>query len=127
MPEPPEQAAPPDDAEDWTHEQWLEWLRATDPDPGTPILRRPGISPDRPLGSRLLGAAMLGMFEAVYGPRQQDEVVIVVESGEDTEPEPMEVHLVPEHPEESSVVLRPWLREDPQQERPARGPDLDEE
>lgn len=125
MAEPSDQPAPPEDAEDWSHEQWLEWLRGTEPEPlvGETVLRRPGISADRPLGTRLLGAAMVGMFEAVYGPRREDEVVIVAETGEDTDPEAVEIHLVPDHPEESSVVLRPWLRQGTGPEEPGASSD----
>lgn len=100
---------PPADPEEWSDEQWIAWLRATD-------AKESGEAPDRPVtpGSRLvhtaggavLGTAMLALSQAIYG-RRDDEVVVVVDGG--TAPAPdvdFEVHLDPEHPERSAVVFR---------------------
>jgi hypothetical protein len=117
--EPPDPASadgPPADPEDWTNEQWIEWLNATDAQAGvdrddppvTPIGRIA-----RSSGGQVLGQAMLGMANAIFG-RQDDEVVIVSEG--DTEPDPDEpftVHLDPDHPERSTVVFRPGVEPPP--------------
>lgn len=106
---------PPVDPEDWTDEQWLLWLKATDADaqaegdapPVTPVGRIAHST-----GGQLLGQAMLGMANAIYG-RRDDEIVIVAEG--DSEPErdePFTVHLDPDHPERSSVVFRPASDQD---------------
>jgi hypothetical protein len=105
---------PPADPEAWTDEQWLEWLRATDgsgfggadgdegSDPGTKMTaftQRPG--------ARALGAAMLGLRNAMYG-RPDDEIVVVADAGGDppgSETELHELHLDPDHPERSEVVV----------------------
>ncbi|HUO48367.1 MAG TPA: hypothetical protein VMU09_05995 [Acidimicrobiales bacterium] len=104
---------PPSDPEAWSDEQWLEWLRVTDgagyggpdadegSDPGTKMTeftRRPG--------ARALGAAMLGLRNAMYG-RPDDEIVIVADAGGDPPgpPERHELHLDPDHPERSEVVV----------------------
>jgi hypothetical protein len=104
-------AGPPDDPEDWSDEQWLEWLEATDADPDSPadadeepttVLGRAV----RSTGGQLLGQAMAGLSNAIYGEKD-DEVVIVAEgTSEPGKDEPFVVHLDPDHPERSSVVFR---------------------
>lgn len=93
---------PPTDADDWTDDQWLAWLRATDADypddrPATTIgrLTRSG-------GGQALGQAMLGLANAMYG-RQDDDVVVVAERGEPDRDQPFAVRLDPDHP---VVVVR---------------------
>jgi hypothetical protein len=99
---------PPSDPEEWSDEQWLAWLRATD------ATAERGA--DRPvtIGSRLahstggsvLGTAMLALSQVIYG-RRDDEVVIVVDAGSEPAPDVgFEVHLDPDHPERSTVVFR---------------------
>jgi len=100
---------PPSDPEEWSDEQWLAWLKATDErlaieEASAPVTTGARIA--HSAGGSVLGQAMLGMAQAIYG-RRDDEVVIVVEG--DSEPnddQPFEVHLDAEHPERSSVVFR---------------------
>ena len=99
---------PPDDPEDWSDEQWLAWLRRTDAGesdvPSPP--RTTAKWRDRP-GATVLGAAMLGLRDAIYG-RPRDEIVIVQDVGGDPPDDDRPVvHLDPEHPELSTVVVRP--------------------
>ena len=101
---------PPSDPNEWTDEQWLEWLKATDDSPND--------EPEEPLAkvvkqivqstpAQALGQAMLGMAKAIYG-RPDDDVSIVAEGlGENFDDEPFAVRLDPEHPERSSVVFKP--------------------
>ncbi len=107
---------PPADPEAWTDEEWLDWLRATDgsgfgggdDEEGgagtrmTAFTRRPG--------ARAIGAAMIGLRNALYGYKE-DEIVIVADAGGDppNDPDLHDVHLDPEFPERSEVVvhLRP--------------------
>jgi hypothetical protein len=100
---------PPADPEQWSSEQWIEWLKATDADAqadhGAPPVTRMGRVIQTGAG-QLLGQAMLGMASAMYG-RRDEEIVIVAEG--DSEPDPdqrLSVHLDPDHPEQSFVVLR---------------------
>jgi len=98
---------PPEDAESWTDEEWIAWLEATD-DSGGDVASSPvgsrHWSRRRPAG--LLGAAMLGLHEAIYG-RHDDEIVIVADAGGDPPGDDFpEVHLDPEHPERSEVIVR---------------------
>jgi hypothetical protein len=65
---------PPEDPEDWTEEQWRAWLATAPPDPDTgrahPLTRAVSTS-----GGTMLGAAMLGLDQAIYGERPKAEVV----------------------------------------------------
>jgi hypothetical protein len=100
---------PPSDPNDWTDEQWLTWLKATDDVPSdapddaiSTVVRR--VVESGP--GQALGQAMLGLSQAIYG-RHDDDVAIVVEgSGEGTDDEPFAVRLDPNHPERSSVTFR---------------------
>ena len=100
---------PPADPNEWTDEQWIEWLKATDDEvaaePGvdfSTVMRR--VVESTP--GQVLGQAMLGLSQAIYG-RHDDTVAIVVEgAGEGTDDEPFAVRLDPQHPERSSVVFK---------------------
>ena len=101
---------PPADPEEWTDEQWIAWLEATDADAPAGGGNRPATMGARVVhstGGQVLGQSMLGLAYAIYG-RRDDEVVIVAEGdSEQGEDEPFTVHLDPDHPERSSVVFRP--------------------
>lgn len=104
--EPPPE--PPEDPEAWTDEQWLAWLRSTDDEvaeaPASP--RVTAKWRDRP-GATVLGAAMLGLRDAIYG-RPDGEIVIVQDApGDPPDEDGPVVHLDPEHPERSEVIVRP--------------------
>lgn len=97
--------APPDDAEDWTDDQWLEWLAGED---GAGV-DRPHRAAERPPGKASLGQAMLaggliGLHEVFYGPRDEDPV-LVVDADEPLSPNEMEVHLEPGDPRASWVRM----------------------
>jgi len=102
---------PPADPDDWTDEQWLEWLEAADAAAGDG-----GALPERPVTragrmaasvpGTVLGNAMIGVANAIYG-RQQAKVVIVQEAGGDPPTgDDIELHLDPDHPDRSQVVVR---------------------
>jgi len=108
---------PPEDPESWSDEQWISWLESTD-DPDAedgPGAHRPRHwSRGRP--ASMLGAAMLGLHEVIYG-RHDDEIAIVVDAGGDPPGDDVpEVHLDAEHPERSEVIVH--------RDRPKRAPDL---
>jgi len=99
---------PPADPEDWTDEEWLAWLEATDVDTTADLGSGPRLAAWRshPVGS-VLGAAMLGLRDAIYG-RPDDEVAIVQEAGGDPPGGDLhDIRLDPDHPERSEVVVRP--------------------
>lgn len=103
---------PPENPEDWTDEEWLAWLAAGD-------LLGPGDEPGRPdpsrrptlrdgIGAKMLAAGMRGLNDAIYGPK--DEPAIVIDAaGDPPDPEGLDVQLDPDHPDQSVVVVRPWL------------------
>src|SRR5579864_5258119 len=106
---------PPEDPEQWTDEQWLDWLQQTDlasdsvnPDERAPV--RPAAE-TLPVSGQLLYAGMRGLFEVIYGRIDQPAIVIEASGGDPEEPESLEISLDPDHPEESTVVVRPWLIE----------------
>ena len=103
----------PGDAQDWSDEQWLAWLAETDAAPeaaravapdeaGVPSWRKGS------LGSQFVAAAMVGLAEAIYGPKEKPAIVIDA-SGDPPGDGALELALDPDHPEQSVVVIRPWL------------------
>ncbi len=102
----------PDDPDEWTDEQWLAWLAEGDgvgpvvgPEPSQPA-RRPTFREG--LGAKMLAAGMRGLNDAIYGPK--DEPAIVIDAaGDPPDPEGLDVQLDPDHPDQSVVVVRPWL------------------
>lgn len=105
--EPLNPGEPPDDPEAWTDEQWITWLQATDdPDAVADTARARARRWQQRRPASMLGAAMLGLHEVIYG-RKDDEIVIVADAGGDPPGDDVpEVHLDPEHPERSRVVVR---------------------
>ncbi len=99
---------PPSDPNEWTDEQWIDWLKATDDD--TPVNHERLASVMQRVAEstpgQVLGQAMLGLSHAMYGVHDEDVVIVVDANGETTEDEPFAVRLDPEHPERSSVVFR---------------------
>lgn len=65
---------PPQNADDWTEDQWREWLANAPADPDTghahPLTR----AASSPSGV-VLGAAMMGLDQAIYGERPKVEIV----------------------------------------------------
>lgn len=97
---------PPQDPESWTDEQWLAWLASTDEvGSGDSPATRAGRMVRRPPASAL-GAAMLGLRDAIYGRRDDDVVIVVDAGGDPPRGDEPQVHLDPEHPERSEVVIR---------------------
>lgn len=104
----------PEDPEDWTDEEWLAWLAegdvAADAGDGVDDTFAPGASTGRrrSLGAEMVAAAMSGLAEAMYGPREKPAIVVDA-SGDPPGDGALDVQLDPEHPEHSVVVVRPWL------------------
>jgi hypothetical protein len=100
---------PPADPEDWTDDQWLDWLAEQDAAAGDAPRRddRPVPTP-RSLPAELLGGAMRGLAEALYGPRKREVEIVSEAPGDPLDDDPLELHLDPDDPTESRAVLRPW-------------------
>jgi hypothetical protein len=95
---------PPADPEEWTDDQWLAWLADTDDVVGDPV-RRPTGRVTRTSGGQVLGNAMLGVANALYG-REAPRVVVVAEAPGRPEDDPFDLQLDPDHPDRSVVVVR---------------------
>ena len=65
-------AEPPQDPDDWTEEQWREWLLSAPADPDTG--RAHPMSRVRQ-GGAVVAAAMFGLERALYGERPKVEIV----------------------------------------------------
>ena len=95
---------PPRDPEAWSDEQWIAWLEATD-EAAAARLRPAGARRRARRPASMLGSAMTGLHDVLYG--RPDEVVIVADAGGDPPGEGgPEVHLDPDHPERSEVIVR---------------------
>ena len=103
-----ESAEPPADPEAWSDEEWLGWLE--DVDAKTAREELPRLTPwrQKTLGIQMLSASMFGLFEAMYGARDEPAIVIQV-SGDPPGNDPIEPHLDPIKPSSSTVIVRPWL------------------
>jgi hypothetical protein len=99
-------AQPPLDPESWTDEQWLTWLKATDDAvevsdiPATVSFRV-----THSAGGQALGDAMRGLANAMYGPKDEDLIIVSEAGGQPEDDEPFVVHLDREHPERSTAVF----------------------
>ena len=94
--------APPFDPDDWTDEQWMEWLRATEVEGDDPRVYAPRLS--SPV-STVLGAAMMGLQKGMYGDVEKPEVIIEVDAnGQD---DGIKVVLDPDDPTQSTIIVRP--------------------
>lgn len=98
---------PPDDPQDWSDEQWLDWLAEGDAEAAAAGDVPSSAAPRRERGAvaTVMGAAMLGMAEAIYGPR--DEAAEVVQAaGGPPDDDWLDLTLDPDHPEDSVAVVR---------------------
>lgn len=98
-----ESPLPPDDAEEWSDEEWIEWLDSTDsaaPTAIDPVPRKP-----KSVAGQFLGAAMMGLHEIFYGRREdkQAEVAVAPGPGDD---EDFDITLDPDDPSRSEVRFR---------------------
>lgn len=62
----------------------------------------------RGLGAAMLGAAMVGLDEALNGPKEEPAITEVANSGSNDD-DPVALDLDPEDPAQSIAVVRPWL------------------
>ena len=106
MPSPPPPGPqPPADPEEWSDDQWLAWLDATDPEAEPDHGPRLAAWRSHPVGSAL-GAAMLGLRDAIYGRPEEEAAVIEKAPGGPAGSDDHDLRLDPDHPERSQVVVR---------------------
>jgi hypothetical protein len=101
-------SVPPDDPDEWTSEQWIAWLNETDADRIAERNSPPATVVGRVVHSsagQLLGQTMIGLAQAIYGPRAKAPVVIKAPS-EPEDDRAFNLHLDFDNPEDSTVELR---------------------
>lgn len=73
---------PPEDPDEWSEEQWREWLTTAPADPDTgkahPLTRAAHSS-----GGTVLGSAMLGLDQAIFGEKPKVEIVAEADANGD--------------------------------------------
>lgn len=63
----------------------------------------------RAVGAAMLGAAMVGLDEALNGPKEEPAIAEVGSSAGNDD-DPVALDLDPEDPAQSIAVVRPWLQ-----------------
>jgi hypothetical protein len=99
---------PPEDPDEWTDEQWIEWLSETDRD----VVDAPAAPPKswrHARTARGVYGAMLALHDVIYGEHDPEPAIVIEAAGDPPDPESVEVHLERDDPDESTVVVRPWL------------------
>lgn len=98
---------PPIDADDWSDDQWLTWLKATDGEitgeDTTPSVASRVV---HSTGGQMLGQAMMGLAIAMYGPKQEEVIIVAEGNGEPTEDDPFTVQLNPDQPGKSIITFK---------------------
>jgi hypothetical protein len=59
----------------------------------------------------MLAAGLLGLRDVLEPTKQEEPAVVVDYSGDPPFTDPIVLRLDPDHPEDSIVMVRPWLRE----------------
>lgn len=97
-------ALPPQDAENWSDEEWIEWLESTD-DSGE---REPSVSAPRKgrsVGTQMLASVMLGLHEMIYGKQDEQQVQVAPAPGPPDD-EDIEINLDPDDPSNSEIRFK---------------------
>ena len=98
---------PPADPNEWSDEQWIEWLVATDEaaeiDSTPSVLKRAASTKS----GQVLGQAMLGMVNAIYGAKESQVQIVVENKEKSLEKDSFVVNLDFENPESSTVSFKP--------------------
>ena len=92
---------PPDDPDEWSHEQWCDWLQAAEAEADEEAPRPPRRAG---LGGSAMGAAMLGLQQAMYGKVARPEMVVEAEA--DGHDDGL-VLLDPDDPSRSVITVDP--------------------
>ena len=90
------------DPDDWTDEQWMQWLSSNETEDDDRRVYAPTLS--SPVAT-VLGAAMMGLHKGMYGDIERPEIVIEIDAnGQD---DGVKVVLDPDDPSQSTIVVRP--------------------
>lgn len=96
---------PPDDPEEWSYEQWIEWLDATRPPESgdEPMVQR--VRRSHGTGAAVLGAGMLGLDQVLFGPVDEPDIVVVAEADGQDDDDEIRVDFVAGDPQATSIDL----------------------
>jgi hypothetical protein len=75
--------------------------------PPTPVQRF-----EQSAAGAVFAAGLLGLRDALEGPKKEEVQVVTDWSGDPPFTDPYVLRLDPDHPEDSIVMVRPWLRHD---------------
>jgi hypothetical protein len=59
----------------------------------------------------VLAASLLGLRDVLEPPKDEEPAIVVDYSGDPPFSDPFVLRLDPDHPEDSIVMVRPWLRD----------------
>jgi hypothetical protein len=74
--------------------------------PATPIQRF-----EQSAAGAVFAAGLLGLRDVLEGPKKEEVQVVTDWSGDPPFTDPYVLRLDPDHPEDSIVMVRPWLKE----------------
>lgn len=95
---------PPEDAENWSDEEWIDWLESTDdPGDGHPDSAAPRRA--RSVGTQMLASVMLGLHEMIYGKQDEQQVQVAPAPGPPDD-EDIEINLDPDDPSNSEIRFK---------------------
>jgi hypothetical protein len=103
---------PPPDPQDWSDEQWLAWLEATDGE--APAAAGAAGAEEQPTvrervrsspAARGLGGAMVALHEIFYKPKDAEVVIVADAGGDPPDPDALKLDLDPDHPEASTATV----------------------
>jgi hypothetical protein len=96
-----------DDADDADIEEpWDDDFENDEHASPTPIQRF-----ERSATGAILSAGLLGLRDVLEGPKKEEVQVVSDWSGDPPFTDPYVLRLDPDHPEDSIVMVRPWLKD----------------
>jgi 4'-phosphopantetheinyl transferase len=97
------------------------WAPAADGDPSPEWTRPIDKFRDTAVGS-VFAAGLLGLRDALEPPKKEEVAIVRDHSGDPPFTDPFVLRLDPDHPEDSIVMVRPWLREPAAEPEPRAEP-----
>lgn len=96
---------PPEDAENWSDDEWIAWLETTDYDSGDNQPETSAPRKARSVGTQMLASVMLGFHEMIYGKPDDQQVQVAPSPDPLPEDDDIEVTLDPDDPANSEVRI----------------------
>ncbi len=96
---------PPSDPEEWSDEEWINYLNETDVEAKADVIEHPRIKKiENSTFGKVMRSAMIGLSEAIFG--QQDRFVIISKVDADYDEDLAGFHLT-ESPKDSYYLIKP--------------------